>query len=220
MLVLVSVRPPAEGPAPLSIRASLSWLVGFPFFFPSDCTRFLHRPTIPDFGPPLKALSLSTAICLWAGPRWAYLMVIWMLACPNKSATVRKSAPVMTNRLANVWRRSCHVKSLSLASRAASSNQCRKPRKGSPWLRLGSTSGCAVAHPELWIAPADSSKSTSEKAGAISHNPVSREFECARHFYGLATYSQVNSFPPATIRSPFFVSTSAFGVRVKVTPNR
>jgi len=39
------------------------------------------------------------------------------------------------------------------------------------------TSGCALAHPGLWIAPADSSKSTSEKAGAISHNPVTGYIE-------------------------------------------
>jgi len=32
-------------------------------------------------------LSRSTATCLRAGARWAYLMVIWMLACPNRSAT-------------------------------------------------------------------------------------------------------------------------------------
>jgi len=42
----------------------------------------------------------------------------------------------------------------------------------------GPTSGCAVAPPELWIAPADSSNG--KTAGAISQNPVSRQRSAQR----------------------------------------
>ncbi len=46
--------------------------------------------------------SFSTAARLCSGARWAYRIVIWIVLCPINSATVRRSTPAITSRLAKV----------------------------------------------------------------------------------------------------------------------
>jgi len=70
-----------------------------------------------------RAQSRSTASSLCAGAQVYVPHPHLNFLCPINEATIVISTPAITRRLANVWRRLCHAKSLMPALLGESSNQ-------------------------------------------------------------------------------------------------
>jgi len=74
----------------------------------------------------------ETASCRFAMERWAYRLDMASVLWPRSSAMFPSDMPDCRNRLAKVWRRSCHRKSWMPAARTACGNQCAFPLSVSP----------------------------------------------------------------------------------------
>jgi hypothetical protein len=73
--------------------------------------------------PAFFLVSRASSACSWLGARSAYRIVMVSPLWPSSFATRSRGTPSYTSQLANVWRRSCHLKFSIPAARRAGLKQ-------------------------------------------------------------------------------------------------
>ena len=53
--------------------------------------------------------SASLALNSWPPTTWAYLIVVWITLWPIQACTVGNGTPLLTSRVAHVWRSTCTI---------------------------------------------------------------------------------------------------------------